>query len=381
MIIDADTHYAPHDMILKISDIDYIGKCLDNNRAANRNEAWQDFYQKIKEPSWPECNNYQDFAQLPLVIRKEIAEVHFSNHVIVSNDLSQAIVDGFSDDAPYFADFVNGLEYFVKVDRALINPQASTMLMQYGTDTPLAVEIMQAWNREMTSLCQQNNRVDANAWLALQDFEASMSELEFIASQDFFGIYMSDRVPWGLMPKFQPLFEACENYKIPIYFHFSVFEDIPLKWNWDRNNLYYEALKNKWKSFEHGWYIGIASMIVGGLLDSYPNLKIVVAERGIEWMPKLREFMLSQGWKDPLPYYKKNFWTTFEIEMPFTEVADLVGWDRLLFSSDYPHNDPGGRNRFSDVDMLKSYVDNGKISQEIFDLITHKNYLTVRSRD
>jgi len=38
--------------------------------------AWKTFYNKIKDPTWPNCATVLDFDQLPELIKKEILEIH-----------------------------------------------------------------------------------------------------------------------------------------------------------------------------------------------------------------------------------------------------------------------------------------------------------------
>jgi len=38
--------------------------------------AWKTFYNKIKDPTWPNCATVLDFDRLPELIKKEILEIH-----------------------------------------------------------------------------------------------------------------------------------------------------------------------------------------------------------------------------------------------------------------------------------------------------------------
>jgi hypothetical protein len=60
--------------------------------------------------------------------------------------------------------------------------------------------------------------------------------------------------------------------------------------------------------------MSIASIILGGVLTRYPDLKIVVAERDINWISQFQQDMLELTDIDPLPFFKKNFWFTTEPE-------------------------------------------------------------------
>jgi hypothetical protein len=37
---------------------------------------WTEFYNKIKDPTWPDCSTVLEFDQLPDYIKKEILEIH-----------------------------------------------------------------------------------------------------------------------------------------------------------------------------------------------------------------------------------------------------------------------------------------------------------------
>ena len=36
------------------------------------NQWWNDFYRAVRDPSWPDCNNLDEFHQLPLYVKQEI---------------------------------------------------------------------------------------------------------------------------------------------------------------------------------------------------------------------------------------------------------------------------------------------------------------------
>ncbi|MDB5316437.1 MAG: amidohydrolase, partial [Rhodospirillales bacterium] len=97
------------------------------------------------------------------------------------------------------------------------------------------------------------------------------------------------------------------------------------------------------------------SMIIEGVPERLPDLKIVVVEGGFAWAAPL-------GWRldglfdrfrgevphlksKPSEYLRRNFWwTTQPMEEPekpeqLRQMLDWMGWDRIVFASDYPHWD------------------------------------------
>ena len=55
---------------------------------------------------------------------------------------------------------------------------------------------------------------------------------------------------------------------------------------------------------------------------------------------------------------------TEERELP--EAMELFGASQFLFATDYPHDDPGGRMKYKDVQLLR---DNPRITEEAKDII------------
>jgi hypothetical protein len=99
----------------------------------------------------------------------------------------------------------------------------------------------------------------------------------------------------------------------------------------------------------------VTSMIMEGLFEHLPGLKIVLIESGFAWLPALG-WRLDKHWKTlkdevphlkraPSEYIREHFWvSTQPMEEPedpahLIDVMEWIGWDRILFASDYPHWD------------------------------------------
>jgi len=99
----------------------------------------------------------------------------------------------------------------------------------------------------------------------------------------------------------------------------------------------------------------LTSLILEGVFERIPLLKVVLIEGGLAWAAALG-WRLDAQWKKlrqelpflkraPSEYIRTNVWfTTQPIEEPeprtqLAEVFDWIGWDRILFATDYPHWD------------------------------------------
>jgi predicted TIM-barrel fold metal-dependent hydrolase len=83
----------------------------------------------------------------------------------------------------------------------------------------------------------------------------------------------------------------------------------------------------------------------------FPDIKIVLSEAGVSWVPSAierlkrayRQVDSSDVWTrqdpDPVDLVRRNFWFT-SIEDPSAfRLLDLIGEDRVMLESDYPHYD------------------------------------------
>ncbi len=92
------------------------------------------------------------------------------------------------------------------------------------------------------------------------------------------------------------------------------------------------------------------TLIWGGVVARHPKLKIVLAEGGIGWIPSVlermdhvydvhRHYMNSIVKEKPSETFRKNFYATFQKDVAGIRLRDMMGADRLMWASDYPHTD------------------------------------------
>jgi len=92
----------------------------------------------------------------------------------------------------------------------------------------------------------------------------------------------------------------------------------------------------------------LGHVIVSGVLDRFPSLRLVVAEQGTDWIPffahrleRIRGGQTSYGntlSMKPGEFLRRQVFFTFTNEPEILEERHLVGVDNLLFATDYPHS-------------------------------------------
>jgi predicted TIM-barrel fold metal-dependent hydrolase len=97
--------------------------------------------------------------------------------------------------------------------------------------------------------------------------------------------------------------------------------------------------------------MAMLSMIVNGVFERFPRLRVAYMEAGSAWLPswlhRIEEHLELAGWleapectKEPIEYFKRNCYVTTEAdEQLIYHTIEELGDDRILFETDYPHPD------------------------------------------
>ena len=120
----------------------------------------------------------------------------------------------------------------------------------------------------------------------------------------------------------------------------------------------------------------MADLIWSAVPQRYPKLRFVIVEGGIGWIASLLGFM-DHWWHDhhhwmepkldeaPSTYFKRQFWATFEDDRAGILTRELIGVDRLMWGSDYPHTE--GTFPYSQEQIMRDFmgVPEGEVHQMV----------------
>jgi predicted TIM-barrel fold metal-dependent hydrolase len=92
----------------------------------------------------------------------------------------------------------------------------------------------------------------------------------------------------------------------------------------------------------------LAQLILSGVLERFPRLKVISAENGTDWVPwwigRIERSVRRAGSyptrlsMTPIEYYRRQIYFTYINEPHAVKNRDVIGVDRLLFATDYPHS-------------------------------------------
>ena len=150
-----------------------------------------------------------------------------------------------------------------------------------------------------------------------------------------------------------PFWETCTEYQLPVHFHIGASVTAMTfygKYPWDSH-----AMDTKLAICGSLLFIGnarvVTNLILSGMFDRHPDLKMVSVESGVGWIPFILETLdyemsenapteLAKLKKMPSEYFRSNLYATFWFENNRNKLPDLidaVGEDSILFETDFPH--------------------------------------------
>ncbi|WP_018099398.1 amidohydrolase family protein [Sinorhizobium meliloti] len=196
-------------------------------------------------------------------------------------------------------------------------------------------------------------RLKGSLVVPIEDPEAAVKEIErWEDVGEFVQIAFPSRsgAPYG-QKRYWPIYEAACRTGRPICVHPNYADsDVPLtSGGWP--SYYIEEMM----SYAQAYQGHLASLISNGVFDAFPSLRVVLVEGGIGWLPSFlwRLDKLMPRFKTELPhlkrlpseYFRDHVWVTSQpIEEPrnpqhLRDTIEWIGWDKVMFSSDYPHWD------------------------------------------
>jgi predicted TIM-barrel fold metal-dependent hydrolase len=207
-----------------------------------------------------------------------------------------------------------------------------------------------AWQLE--NWVRKEPRLRGSIHVPQDNAEAAVKEIEKRAGDRSF--VQVTCAPLALEPlgrrRYWPIFEAAVAAKLPLGLHVGGMSGHAVTGGgWP--SYYFEHHYTNVPSME----AVITSLVFEGVFERLPDFKLVLIEGGFSWVPSLC-WRLDKHWahmrdevphvkRPPSEYIRQQVWyTTQPIEEPpnpedLRHTVDWLGWDRLLFSTDYPHWD------------------------------------------
>jgi predicted TIM-barrel fold metal-dependent hydrolase len=236
------------------------------------------------------------------------------------------------------------------VQLGILNPLGSGQ----GVQNPdLSNAICSATNDwQLAKWTSQDSRLKGSVVVNYEDAPAAAAEIRKRAGEkDFVQVLLLTRTaePLGSR-RYWPIYEAAAEAGLPIGVHAFGYGGSPItSGGWP--SYYIEEMNGHAQTCQ----AVLTSFVVEGVFARWPTLKLVLIEAGFAWAPSLA-WRLDKSWRRlraetphlerlPSEYIRDHvWWTTQPMEEPeprshLLDTIGWIGWDRLLFATDYPHWD------------------------------------------
>jgi predicted TIM-barrel fold metal-dependent hydrolase len=222
-----------------------------------------------------------------------------------------------------------------------------------GIDETFQRAVMQAYNTFLSEFCSHDPaRLIGPATIPLQNLALAHQEMRRAAGLTGMRAFLFDAFPdtpfWD--EAYEPLWQVAEDVGFPILFHVrgrpsATFagvdpgvpdpRGVPLAWIALVNTSLLETL---------------AILVMTGVLERHPRLKVVFTETAVSWLPYFKERMDTiverhRHWsgcrlpEKPSHYVDEQCLFTFIEDAVGIRIRHEVGVDSMMWSNDYPHSD------------------------------------------
>jgi len=247
------------------------------------------------------------------------------------------------------------------IDRALMWPTLASLLEERLFDDPrsthVVIHALNQWMYEQWTF-NYEGRIFPTPVITLPIVSEAIRELDWLVERGAKIILIRPAPVPGFegfrsfaLPEFDPFWAKVAEYDITVGMHSSD-DGLTRYYNlWEGNpggeHLPFggrSAFLDIMHTQSRGIYDTVASLIGHGLLSRFPTLRILPVENGSSWVRPLIEG-LGQSYaknptiyqEDPVMVLKRNVWVHPFFEDDPIGLIKLIGADRVVFGSDFPH--------------------------------------------
>ncbi|MFJ1454842.1 amidohydrolase family protein [Nocardia sp. N2S4-5] len=292
-------------------------------------------------------------------------------------------MQGHSIEAP--AATRNPVDRVAELDRqgvveALNYPTLASLVEHSAAEDPqLNLAIIHALNQWMAEhwTFDYAGRIYSTPIINLSEVDAARRELEYILAHGARVALIKPGPVHGLhgwrspaLPEFDPFWRDVETAGLPIVLHASYppLDEYIAKWEPPHTASFMAQSAFRWMTLGHREIADmITSLICHGTLTRFPKLRIASVENGSSWIyPLFHDFedlykKMPQNFPEhPHDVFRRNIWVSPFWEGCVADVVDTVGWDKVMFGSDYPHPEglaePKGYWKYAEgMDIRRTY--------------------------
>ena len=232
-------------------------------------------------------------------------------------------------------------------------------------DSRLMSAIFRAYNDWLAEFCSaDNDRLKGVAMINLDDVAEGVTELERAARLGMAGAMITEYPQEHRRydnPEYEPFWAAAQDLNLPVSLHTATRREGRSRGAGATSVR--DASGRATKVFYPA--TSICDIIFSGVFERYPNLKLAIVEFELSWVPYLLDSMdytyverqeeayyRFKGDARPSDFFHNNVYLSFQEDAVGIRLRDIIGVDRLMWGSDYPHSEstfPRSREVLSEI--------------------------------
>lgn len=265
------------------------------------------------------------------------------------------------------------------IQRTLMFPTLASLIEERMRDDPelihVVIHALNEWLHETWSFNYQD-RIFTTPVITLPIVDKAIEELNWVVERGAKAILVRPAPVPGYggsrsfgLPEFDPFWERVVETGVLVALHSSDSGYSRYANDWEgakREFLPFAPdvfrMVAEWRPIQDS----VAALVCHGALSRFPDLNIAVIENGASWVkPLLDTFrdlykkMPHQFLEDPVEVVRRQVHISPFWEEDMAELSELLGVERVLFGSDYPHPE-GLADPITYIDELKGMSDEHK---------------------
>jgi predicted TIM-barrel fold metal-dependent hydrolase len=229
----------------------------------------------------------------------------------------------------------------------------------YSDERELQLACVRAYNDWIRAFCKgSGGRLVSQAIVPTTGIEDALAELEGAMKDGHRGAVLSSFPNGSLVPmaEDEPFWSRAQEARFPIAVHIGSFlRRQPGGTPKAREKVWSPSLafvaRAAWTK-AGGQTLDVAcDLLFSGIFQRFPDLRIVLVEANIGWIPTLLEqsddmFRRYRWWTGahkemsqlPSQIFHRNFYATFMVDRSGIELRHRMNGEHLMWSTDYPHS-------------------------------------------
>ncbi|WP_420750664.1 amidohydrolase family protein [Rhodococcus sp. O3] len=249
--------------------------------------------------------------------------------------------------------------------------------------TMASLHAFNLWLDEDWGFDRPDGRILSAPMISLADPEAAVAEVDFVLDRGARIVHIRPApVPGIGKPRslgdraHDPVWARLAESNVPVAFHLGDSGYLKIAAMWGGKDTFEpfgpgDAL-DKILVDDRAIHDTMASLIIHGVFDRHPGLRVASIENGSDWVHRLAKRMTKLANQsprsfpnDPVETLREHVWVAPYYEDDLPRLAEQIGADRILFGSDWPHGE-GLAEPMSFTDELTAFdaADTRKIMRD-----------------